>query len=309
MDLRRNETKLTVITTLNAGNAGRAANAWRARHTSSCSLPDRYFDPGSVTTTPRATPCTTPRATPRAPPLAFTNRVSNNTPRRVDEQWINRTVPATAARLQYAQEQSITTHTGAYPDLPASCPTVLLLDRHTFAEPETSSHNHMGSLRRKPHIRRHRRGMSESPRTESVISMPTSPDEWEGNEALTPLMESVIKMYAESPLTHSSSPFRGPGSGETLDSPYSPSVYSMYSDEDSPHKEEPGHQPFVERPVPALHDWDNGVHYRDARVYGVPDGRLLAKKVPTIHLRALLRSRREEAGLPVDAKLDSPDDS
>ena len=147
--------------------------------------------------------------------------------------------------------------------------------------------------------------MSESPSTETVINMPTSPDEWEGNEALTPLIESVIKMYAESPLTDSSSPFRGPNSDETM---YSPSVYSVYSDEDSPHKEEAVPQPFVDRPVTALHDWDNGVHYRDARVYGVPDGRLLAKKVPTIHLRALLRSRREEAGLPVDAKLDSPDD-
>ena len=124
--------------------------------------------------------------------------------------------------------------------------------------------------------------------------------------ALTPLIERVAEMYsAPSSRTNSYTyTVSSPGLEEDLDSP---SVYSPYDDDDERLlEEEPFHQPFVHRGVAALQDWANGVHDRDTTVDEVPEGRLLPKRVATIQLRALLRRRRQEAGLSV-AVPDSPD--
>lgn len=97
---------------------------------------------------------------------------------------------------------------------------------------------------------------------------------------------------------------------ETLDSP---SVYSMYigpeDGEMTPRGEaSPLPSPFTDQAVISLHDWDNGIHYREAKMFGVPEGRLLAKRAATIHLKNLLQARRREAGLSMDVTLDSPSD-
>lgn len=148
--------------------------------------------------------------------------------------------------------------------------------------------------------------------TETVIEMPMSPEDFEEAETLTPLIENLLKLYTETPRQETVYSFRSPSTStstdETLDSP---SVYSPYSDQETPRAEEPSINPFADGGVTVLHDWDNGIHYRDATRYGIPEGRLLPKRVPTLHLKTLLRMRRVEAGLsvdvPVDVMPDSPD--
>jgi len=85
-----------------------------------------------------------------------------------------------------------------------------------------------------------------------------------------------------------------------------------YDDDDgerTPREEEgsPLFQAFVDGRVATLHDWDNGVHYRDASLYGIPEGKLLPKRAPTVELKNLLRERRQRAGLSVDLH-DTTDD-
>ena len=140
---------------------------------------------------------------------------------------------------------------------------------------------------------------------EAVIAPPVSPDALDKNEALTPLMESVAEMYS-GPLRRASSytyTVSSPSLEEDLDSP---SVYSVYmgddDDDERPHEEEVFHQPFS-----FLHDWANGIHDRDAKMHEDPEGKLLPKRVATVQLKALLRRRRDEAGL-ADGVPESPDD-
>jgi hypothetical protein len=133
---------------------------------------------------------------------------------------------------------------------------------------------------------------------EAAIEIPDASDK---SEAMTPLIESVAKMYSEPPSTSGPSPFTSSSSEleEVLDSP---SVYSMCSDDGErlfEEEEEPIHQPFLD-PY-----WANAV--QAASMDEVPEGRLLPTRVATIQLKGLLRRRREEAGLPEEG-LDSPDD-
>jgi len=145
------------------------------------------------------------------------------------------------------------------------------------------------------------------------MEIPVSPDGLH-DEALTPLLENLIKLYSDPPRgdTICSSALEGAlDTLDTLDTLDSPSVYSPYPDDEmTPHeKEPPMPSPFTDRRrTTFLHDWDNGIHYREARVFGIPEGRLLAKRAPTVYLSKLLRARRMEAGLPFDTTLDSPSD-
>jgi len=163
----------------------------------------------------------------------------------------------------------------------------------------SESVNEEGVLRRKPHIRRalHRRAVSDdtpSMEAETITLMPTSPIALEENEGLSPLIDSLTKLYADRQHGASSSTI---DSEERGDSPS--------SDYGSPRGEAPILQAFVNGKVATFHDWDNGVHYRDARTYGVPEGRLLPKRTPTIEVKDLLRARRKRAGLSVDPRPDS----
>ena len=283
MDLRRKETKLNVI-------ASGASTSWRG-HAISYSVGDY---PSLVRES-----------------LASTSGVPNDTPQAsARNQFRYRPLPQIPPYRAQSQ-QPIPRNTEAsvsHFSIPRS--TAFHLDRSALAEPPTTA-NDNGSLRRKGHIRRrHRRTLSEcSMKVETVIEVPpASPNDLGKSEALTPLIESVAEMYsAPSSRTNSYTyTVSSPGLEEDLDSP---SVYSPYDDDDDERllEEEPFHQPFVHRGVAALQDWANGVHDRDTTVDEVPEGRLLPKRVATIQLRALLRRRRQEAGLSV-AVPDSPDD-
>ena len=269
MNLRRKETKLTVIT-------GGGSNGRTARHAISYSVGDYYYNPSSFTTQRTSLP----------------SGVFNNDTSRAD------------AWNQYRALPPAPTTAPPYPFIPTSTmaptfhspnphSTVFLLDRSPSAElPETANDNN--TLRRKGHIRRrHRRAISECP-----VKAEASPHDI---EALTPLFENVAEMFSDRSSGGSSyaSTIRSPVLEEGLDSP---SVYSVcLHDDDKLDEEEPIHQPL-------LHDWpNNGVYDRDVRMDEVPEGRLLPKRVATVQLKALLRRRREEAGLPVGV-LDSPDD-
>lgn len=206
----------------------------------------------------------------------------------------------------------------------ALSPPVLLLSRSAFVDPEPlddddDDDDDKGSLRRRGHIRRrHRRTQSECQlTTESAMEMTASPDESDDDDddALTPLIEKLTKLYTEIPRGDT---IRSPDTRDTLDTPNtldtpdSPSVYSLYPDDQMTPRAEvpPVPSPFADQGegVIALHDWDNGIHYREAKRFGVPEGRLLPKRVATVYLRNLLRARRIAAGLPVDMTPDSLND-
>src|SRR5258706_5151738 len=295
MDLRRKETKLNVI-------VSGASNSWRGRHTTSYSVGDYPgLVRGSLASTSSGVPNDTPRVNARnqyraLPPIPQYRALPPIPQYRTQSQQpIPRNTEASTSHLS----------------IPRS--TVFHFDRSASAEPPESP-NDNSILRRKGHIRRrHRRAVSECPikvettKVETVIEVPASPNDLGKSEALTPLIESVAEMYsAPSSRTNSYTyTISSPGLEEVLDSP---SVYSPYDDDDDERlREELLHQPFVHRGVAALQDWANGVHDRDARADEVPEGRLLPKRVATIQLRALLRRRREEAGLPVGVP-DSPAD-
>lgn len=279
MNLRRKETKLTVIT-------GGGSHSWRARHTTSYSVGDYYYNPSSFATQRTSLP----------------SGVSNNDTPRADAWNQYRVLPPTPTT---SPPHPLIPRSTKVPTFHSSNPhsTVFLLGRPSSAEPpETPNANDNTALRRKGHIRRrHRRAVSECPaKSEPVIETPVSPRDLDKIEALTPLFENVAEMYSDRSSGGSSytSTIRSPDVEESLDSP---SVYSVCLDDDEElHEEESTRQPL-------LHDWANGGYDRDVRMDEVPEGRLLPKRVATVQLKALLRRRREEAGLPVGAP-ESPDD-
>jgi hypothetical protein len=289
-DLRRKGTKerkrLAVITAI---NAGQASNARRQRHKASFSesILDYYYDPGSATA-----PC--------SPLLAMTNRAAP----RADEWWKHQPLPLPPKVPDQVQNQPIARSNteASSPHLSVARSTVLLLDRSLFADyddtPDDDDEGE-GILRRRPHIRRHhRRAISEA-----ALSSDLLPDEHEHeHEPLTPLLDSLAKLYADVPRRQRSYTLRSADSEERNESP------SSGSHEGSLRGEEPLLKAFVDGRVATLHDWDNGVHYRDAKVYGVPEGRLLPKRAPTKEVKALLQARRKRAGLSIDLKQDSVDD-
>jgi len=294
MNLRREYTKLDVSTSATL-NGRRVSNVWRGQHATSNSVGDfdYCYNPNSVTT--------------QRAQLASTSRAPNGAP-----EWCRyQPLPPLP---HSAQRQLVSTSRLSDPRS-----TVLLLGRSAFAEPETD--NHEGVLQRKAHIRRrHRKSASECQMkivtaigvpAVPAVPVPASPaslDSWDEGEAVTPLIESVARMYADLPSREDSWTSSSPVLEAILDSP---SVYSMYIDDEELHEHEdsPIYSPFVDRGVAALalQNWANGVHDRHITMEEVPEGRLLPKRVETIHLKALLRRRREEAGLP-DETLNSPDD-
>jgi hypothetical protein len=201
---------------------------------------------------------------------------------------------------------------------------------------ESRSHGTLKrSLRRKPHVRRqHSRALSHSDypvKFEAVLEVPVSPngdrsgsgsgsgnhDDLDGREQLTPLIESLTNMYAVPQRRHSSYTISSPLSEKSLDSPseYSDDDEDLFLDDDDDDDDGDGDDAplsldldddellfhtLPDSGVTTLHDWDNGIHYRDARLYGVPEGRLLPKRAPTRVLADLLRARRQRAGLSVD---------
>ena len=301
MDLRRKETKLNVITS----GASR-----RGQHTPSHSVGNYFYSKGSVTTQPQRGSLASTSGVPIHPQNQYRDIPPTLRPayQAQIQQPVLRNIPPTLRPSYQAQsQQPILRNTEASTSHYSKTPSVVfLLDRSTFAElPETPNDNSV--LRRKGHIRRrHRRAISDEPvRRETDLS----DDLGNNSGALTPLMESVAAMYSgpaarkrRSSYTDTTS---SPGLEEDLDSP---SVYSPSDDDDERLREEEFlSPPFVRRGADALRDWTSDLRDWDATKDEVSEGRLLPKRVVTVHLKALLRRRREEAGLP-DGVPDSPDD-
>lgn len=275
MDLRRKETKLNVIT---------SGISKRGRHAASHSVGHYY------TTHPHRASLGSPSGV-----------------RVVARDQYYRALPPTSIPPYRPQSQQPMPRT-AEVQFSNPSPVVFLLDRSTFAEPSETPNDNI-VLRRKAHIRRqHRRAISECPgEMKAVFEVPTSRDLGKV-EALTPLIEAVAEMYSGPSRRGSSytNTMSSPSLEEGLDSP---SVYSPCDDDERLREEEFLYQPFVQREVDALpeRDWANVVRDWDTTKDEIPEGRLLPKRVVTVHLKALLRRRREEAGLP-ERVPDSPDD-